>query len=54
MTITELWHRQYVVLRLIADQQERIEVALCRESEARVRLGAIAPTLARQIWSPTP
>lgn len=49
-SITETWRREFRALRLLADQQERIELKEIEDAKRKLRVRAANPTLAAQIW----
>ena len=42
--------RDFAILRLMADQQEELELERCAHADARIRVREISPIVAGQIW----
>jgi hypothetical protein len=53
VSITEQWRKQFRIIRLMADSQERVELEMCAAAEARQRLREISPVIANQIFGRT-
>lgn len=61
MTTFERWRAQFRIIRILADQQERIELALCEtvaeklaRAADRQRVESISPSLSHQVWGMQP
>lgn len=51
MTPFNKLRQQWAIVRLMADQQERLEIEQCKAADARERLRAISPTISQQVFA---